>query len=364
VLAHVLAIDTTQYDEVMANASSLILDGCVCASCGSDALELTGSWVFRGLQTGAESYGQIRIRLARCTACKRRERILPCDVLPGKVNSAGNVFGALEAVAEGVAIAEVGRRHGVSRACVRKWVLGAGARYLDLCELVRHRAMVARPSTRPEGRLVRFYAFLSSAQSETGEAPRVPSALLGSVPESEGMGLATVSLLSCLSVLGGVQEVCRLWAELFGQAVLLFRYLGACTPSSIEISGSFGQDGGCETQEETNDQTTARPADDSDVALRADRAPVARGSPGRGEGGAFAAAEQDQCGVAFGRGEAGLQGEPLSLAGAIRGVRYLGLGASAPVGSGKGAPDVSSGLGRCGDFAPDRGPDPEPAVFV
>jgi hypothetical protein len=364
VLAHVLAIDTTQYDEVMANASSLILDGCVCASCGSDALALTGSWVFRGLQTGAESYGQIRIRLARCTVCKHRERILPCDVLPGKVNSAGNVFGALEAVAAGVSIAEVGRRHGVSRACVRKWFLGAGARYLDLCDLVRHRAMVVRPSTRPEGRLVRFFAFLSAAQRETDTAPRVPWALLGGVAESEGMYLAMTSLLSCLSVFGGVQGVCRLGAELFGQAVLLFRCLGACTPSSIEISGSFGQDGLCETEEETDDQTTARPADDSDVALRADRAPVARGSPGRGAGGAIATAEQDRCGVAFGRGEAGLQGEPLSLAHAVRGVRSHGLGAPAPVGPGKGAPDVSSGLGRRGDFAPDRGPDPEPAVFV
>ena len=279
-LCHVLASDSTQYDEVMANASSSILDGCVCASCGSDALILTNSWVIRGLQTDGESYSRIRIRLARCSVCKRRERILPCDVLPGKVNSVGNVFGALEAVVEGVPIAEVGRRHGVSRACVRKWLCGAGARYLDLCELVRHRAMIARPSTRAEGRLVRFFVFLSAAQSKTGVEPTVPSPLLGTAPEFEGIRMAVASLLSCLSVLGGALGASRLGSELFGQAVLLFRWLGACTPSSIEISGGFGQDGGCELPEGYDEQTAARPADDSDVALRADRAPVTRGSPG------------------------------------------------------------------------------------
>jgi hypothetical protein len=102
VLAHVLTIDSTQYGEVIATASSSILTGCVCASCGSNALVLTGSFVFRGLQSGADNYRQIQIRLARCTVCKHRERILPCDVLPGKVNGAGNIFGALEAVVKDV----------------------------------------------------------------------------------------------------------------------------------------------------------------------------------------------------------------------------------------------------------------------
>jgi hypothetical protein len=73
---------------------------------------------------------------------------------------------------------------------------------------------------------------------------------------------------------------CRLGAELFRQAVLLFRYLGVDTPSSIVISGSFGQDSRSETSEGTDDQTASRPADDSDVALRANRAPIARGPPG------------------------------------------------------------------------------------
>lgn len=299
-MTHVLTIESTNYGEVMANASSTILDGCVCASCGSDELVLTERWVFRGLQTGADSYREIRIRLARCSVCKGRERILPCDVLPGKVNSVGNVFGALEAVIEGVPIAEVARRHGVSRACVRKWFWGAGARYLDLCDLVRHRAMMARPSTRAEGRLVRFFGFLTAAQRETGVEAILPSPLLGTVPDWKEIRMAAQSLLLCLSVLGGALGACRLGAEWFGQAVLLFRCLGAGTPSSIVITGGFGQDGRCETPEGTDDQTAARPAVDSDVALRANRAPVARGSPGRRAGGAGAADEQGPGGVAFG----------------------------------------------------------------
>ena len=276
-------MDSTQYCEEIANASSSILDRCVCASCGSDELVLTKSYVLRGFQTGADSYRQIRIRLARCTVCGHRERILPFDVLPGKVNSAGNIFGALEAVAEGEPVADVARCHGVSRACVRKWVFGAGARYLDLCELYRHRAMIARPSTRAEARLVRFSAFLSAAQKETGVSPAMPS--LDIVSESEERGTALASLLGCLSILGGITEVCRLGAELFCQAVLLFRCLGNDTPSSIENSSGFGQSSRCETWEGCSDQTAESTGDDSVVALRADRAPVARGSPVRGSGG-------------------------------------------------------------------------------
>jgi transposase-like protein len=339
VLTHVLAMDSTQYGEVIATASSSILDGCVCASCGSDELELTGRFVFRGLQTGAESYRQIQIRLARCRVCKHRERILPCDVLPGKVNSTENIFNALAAVDEGLPVAEVARRHGVSRACVRKWVCGAGARYLDLCELVRHRAMISGPSTRAEARLVRFSGFLSAAQRETGMAVIMPS--LDMVPESEERRKAVGSLLVCLSVLGGILGVCRLGAELFGQAVLLFRCLGSDTPSSIEKSGGFGQDGGCETWEGCDDQTAGSSGVDSVVALRANRGPVARGSPVRGSRGIDTTVEQDTCGVAIRRGEAGIPGESLSLAGTIRGVGVIGLGAASSVGPWSGASDVS-----------------------
>lgn len=299
-LAHVLAIDITNYSEVIANASTSILSECVCASCGGDSLELTNSWVVRGVQSGADSYSQMRIRLARCETCGGRERILPCDVLPGKVNSVGNVFGAVEEVVQQVPIAEVARRHDVSRACVRKWVYGAGARYLDLCDLVRHRAMVASPATRPEERLVRFFGFLSAAQTKRGVELVLPSPVIGTFPERQEIGTAVGSLLSSLSELGGALESCRQGAELFGQSVLLFRYLGVNTPSSIAISGSFGQDSQCEMPEENDGQTAARPQIDSAMALRSNRAPVARGSPGRRAGGVGSADEQGGGGVAFG----------------------------------------------------------------
>jgi hypothetical protein len=143
--------------------------------------------------------------------------------------------------------------------------------------------MIARPSTRKEARLVRFFGFLSSAQKETDVSPAMPS--LDIVSESEERDKALASLLQCLSILGGIMDVCRLGAELFCQAVLLFRCLGKDTPSSIEISGGFGQDGHWETREGSNDQTDESSGVDSVVALRADRAPVARGSPARGSGG-------------------------------------------------------------------------------
>jgi hypothetical protein len=73
---------------------------------------------------------------------------------------------------------------------------------------------------------------------------------------------------------------CRQGAELFRQAVLLFRCLGTDTPSSIVISSSLSQDSRSETSEGYDEQTAARPRDDSNVALRANRASVARGPPG------------------------------------------------------------------------------------
>jgi hypothetical protein len=93
-VVHVLAIDSTSYAEALASGTlSAALEG-ICSGCGGHALELTGASVERGLQTEA-GWGRMRVHLARCLECGSRERVLPCDVLPGKVNSVTNVLGAV-----------------------------------------------------------------------------------------------------------------------------------------------------------------------------------------------------------------------------------------------------------------------------
>ena len=87
-LAHVLAVQSTRYREALASTSDEVLAGCVCARCSGTDLHLTNSWVSRGVNTSA-GFGYLMVRLARCRTCNARERVLPCDVLPGKTNDVG-----------------------------------------------------------------------------------------------------------------------------------------------------------------------------------------------------------------------------------------------------------------------------------
>jgi hypothetical protein len=90
VLAHVLACDLSTYEQLPANAEqravelARLLTGCRCGRCGSDLVEPTRASVERGLQPIA-GYRRVMLWLARCQACGARERVLPADVLPGKV---------------------------------------------------------------------------------------------------------------------------------------------------------------------------------------------------------------------------------------------------------------------------------------
>jgi hypothetical protein len=174
-VVHVLAAHSTRYRDALASFGDASLRGCSCGSCGGSDLRLTNAWVTRGLQTNSE-YGQLAVCLARCRSCGGRERVLPCDVLPGKTNDVGNIFSALVEVQEGVDIAEVARRHDVSWGAVRKWADGATARYLDLAQLYRHRGMIAPSSAAHERLLVQWWTFTAEAHRREGRKPLLPPA--------------------------------------------------------------------------------------------------------------------------------------------------------------------------------------------
>ena len=231
-MTHVLEIYSTRYSLVLASADDNILAGCVCARCGGGWIVLTNTWVERGLQT-TEGYGRIQIRLGRCNACNARERILPCDVLPGKTNNVENIFTAVAELEQGASVTEVAEAHDVSRAAVCKWAQGAAQRYQDLAVLYRHRAMLAAPQAPQQILLVRFWLFVAEAKKLTGGGTAPPAMATDTQHE---LRLALGALLAVLDTLGGAMQASRLGARLFRQAVLLFRTLEASTPSFIDFA--------------------------------------------------------------------------------------------------------------------------------
>lgn len=239
-MVHVLAVDCSSYAEVVGSkASSAILAGCVCSSCGGTCLELTDCWVRRGRQSRGGAYEQVLLRLARCLQCGARERILPSDLLPGKVNDVGNIFSAVAAALAGQPLEAVAEAHGVSRQCVSKWACGVQHRALDLQVLHRHRAMIAEPGSSGPHLLVPLASFVAEAQSRTG-APAAPPSSTIARPDVSGERTRVVGdLLGVLGDLGGALAAAMLGAELFRQAVLLFRGGGSNTSSCIFSGAPF-----------------------------------------------------------------------------------------------------------------------------
>jgi hypothetical protein len=211
-----------------------MLDGCVCARCGSDQLSLTGSRVKRSVHSSS-GYGWLGVGLARCRQCRARERVLPCDLLPGKVHDVEMVFGAVAEVHQGQAIAAVARRRAVSAACVRKWIGGLVQRVLDRVRLYRHRALLVRGAPLEPAVLVRFWIFVGRARPDlTAESL---SALFPLGLETPERTRALHALFVVIARSGGVNATARRGAELFSQAVLLFRGVRSDTSSSM-VSGS------------------------------------------------------------------------------------------------------------------------------
>jgi hypothetical protein len=90
----VLDVKSSSYSAILANAGDDFLCGCRCAACGGTDLELTGSRVSRRLETP----DALSVALARCHDCRHRERVLPCDVLPGKVTGVEVILDAVAQV--------------------------------------------------------------------------------------------------------------------------------------------------------------------------------------------------------------------------------------------------------------------------
>lgn len=236
VVTHVLAVESTNYAEHIASGDVQILAGCVCARCAGTELKLTNCWVRRGFQVRGE-YVQLAVVLARCVACKARERVLPCDALPGKVNGVANIFGALGDVQDGYSLTAAGDRAGVSRQCVRYWLEGVAHRYLDLARLHRHRAIVAPRGATEHSTLVMFWAFLTEARTKR---PTLSWPTTSSPPAAHTHEVieATFGMVALLETAGGALVVAEVGASLFQEAVLLFRSRGLS--SSISV---FGEDG-------------------------------------------------------------------------------------------------------------------------
>jgi hypothetical protein len=241
-VVHVLAVESTKYAESIARGDVSILAGCVCKRCGGEELELTNSWVGRGFQQKAGDYCQIDVVLARCLKpdCRTRERVLPCDVLPGKVNSVSNIYGALHAVNSESTLTDAAKRAGVTRQAIRKWIDGVVCRYLDLGCLLRHRAMLATAEAVSFSVLVNFWAFIERARTECPEYrwPISPSVVQSPHAVTQAQG----SVMTLLENAGGALCVAALGALLFRQAVLLFRSGGMNTPSCVADDGDFKHD--------------------------------------------------------------------------------------------------------------------------
>jgi hypothetical protein len=153
---HVLDIESATYEMFVTAHQGDLLPGCRCAFCSGMVVRLTAIRVARKLNRGVGDFVVLAIALARCGTCHHRERVLPCDVLPGKVTGVAVIFAAVIAVEGGEGFPAVARRYGVCALTIRLWQAGLGARALDLVGLMRHRAMVAPAAAPPVAVLVGF----------------------------------------------------------------------------------------------------------------------------------------------------------------------------------------------------------------
>lgn len=271
-MVHVLAIHSTNYADAIASAGDAILAGCACSNCGSTELKLTDCWVERGFQIDGK-YLLFSILLARCVVCKSRERVLPFDLLPGKVNGVANIFDALADVYCGATFSSAAIKAGVSRQCVQQWRKGIANRYLDLERLLPHRAIRADDNKTTQKTLVMFSAFLEQARLDYptihwAKYPLRPTPSLSSKD-------AAFAMDNLLQNAGGAREVAQIGASLFRQSVLLFRTPKASSPICGDFTKDFIQ--GARNSENKNvKKTTKAKKPPRLLALRTNRANMRR----------------------------------------------------------------------------------------
>src|SRR5438309_2612393 len=136
----VLGIECSKYVTIVEGSGDELLVGCRCAVCGGSDLRLTGSRVERRLDVRQASV-MLEVALARCRGCRHRERVLPFEALPGKVTGVDVILDAVgQAFVDGAALTSIAGAARVVSRTIKTWMLGLGARVLDLERLYRHRA--------------------------------------------------------------------------------------------------------------------------------------------------------------------------------------------------------------------------------
>jgi transposase-like protein len=221
-MAVVLGIHSASYSSVVNAYGDKVLSGARCATCTTETLRLTCRRVHRDL-VSATGRVRLAVAVAKCSACGRRERVLPFDAMPGKRFDIEVTFAAVsEIVTDGKSLAAVAREHGVTRRALRQWVEGVGARALDLERLYHHRAQTA-PCDAPAGRLLVRWSAAAAELVRPLSTPvtRFVTDLRRTAKEER------VEAARCLLVLlaraGGACAAASCGASQFRQAVLLFR---------------------------------------------------------------------------------------------------------------------------------------------
>jgi hypothetical protein len=93
--------------------------------------------------------------------------VLPSDALPGKVTGVEVILEAVsEALTAGRSPTSVAASVGVAGRTLKSWILGLGARVLDLEQLYRHRARRAPSDAPPSATLHRWAAVSAELQRQ------------------------------------------------------------------------------------------------------------------------------------------------------------------------------------------------------
>jgi hypothetical protein len=116
----------------------------------------------------------------------------------------------------------------ISRQLLTKWMAGVRARGDDLFELLRHRALIAPPGCTPTRRLVSF--------SQTLDAAREARVVQFEAGPKDGLSL----VLEVVGAFERVENLARFGAQVFRQAVLLFRSPQVGTSSCMAPAPASG----------------------------------------------------------------------------------------------------------------------------
>lgn len=223
-MVHILESDSSEYNESIARLDALP-SSCRCSGCGSQDLQITKKRRLRTLKIRGRGIS-LCIALARCEECGRFERVLPCDVLPGKQFSIETMLSAVVDFLEPKrdSLRAIAKSVGASAMSIRNWCVGLGKRWLDLRPLLSHRAIWANHAAEPVSttRLVPFSAFVIEALKCDPNRETHRRWEGAKDPWLETVQAAS-RLAAFVKQVGGAIAAARLGVKLFRAPVLLFR---------------------------------------------------------------------------------------------------------------------------------------------